>query len=49
MSPMLQQFLVLLIVAAAVAYTGRRVWRSMAAARRRKTAAGCGSDCGCGD
>jgi hypothetical protein len=49
MSPMLQQLLVLLIVAFAVAYTGRRVWRSVAAARRRKSAAGCGPGCGCGD
>ena len=49
MSAMLQQLVVLLIVAAAVAYTGWRVWRSMAAARRRKTAAGCGPDCGCGE
>ena len=49
MSPMLQQLVVLLIVAVAVAYTGRRVWRSVAAARKRKTAAGCGPDCGCGE
>ena len=49
MSPMLQQLVVLLIVAAAVAYTGWRVWRSMVAARRKKTAAGCGPDCGCGE
>jgi hypothetical protein len=49
MSPMLQQLVVLLVVAVAVAYTGRRVWRSVAAARRKKSAAGCGPDCGCGE
>ncbi|WP_396223513.1 FeoB-associated Cys-rich membrane protein [Gemmatimonas sp.] len=35
-----------LIVASALIYVGRMVWRATAAARRPKT--GCGSDCGCG-
>ena len=48
MSPLLQQLLVLAIVAVALAYTGRRVWRSVTAGRKKK-AGGCGPDCGCGD
>jgi hypothetical protein len=48
MSPMLQQWLVLLIVAVAVAYTGRRLWRSVAAGRKKMGGGGCGPDCGCG-
>ncbi|MCE2899619.1 MAG: FeoB-associated Cys-rich membrane protein [Gemmatimonas sp.] len=38
--------IVVLIVAGAAAFIGRRAWRSLAAARRAK--AGCGGDCGCG-
>lgn len=37
--------LVLLIVAGAIAYVGRRAWQSVASAR--KAQAGCGGDCGC--
>ncbi|MDF1503871.1 FeoB-associated Cys-rich membrane protein [Roseisolibacter sp. H3M3-2] len=40
-----QTLVVLLIVAAALAFVGRRAW---AALRPRKDAA-CASDCGCGD
>jgi hypothetical protein len=43
-----QQLVVLAIVAVALAYTGRRLWRSVSAGKRRK-AGGCGPDCGCGD
>jgi hypothetical protein len=44
----LQTIVVLLIVAAAAFYVGRRLWRTIAAARASK-AAGCGVGCGCGD
>jgi len=44
----LQTLLVFAIVAAAALYVGRRVWRTVAAARRSK-ADGCGTGCGCGD
>jgi hypothetical protein len=43
-----QQLVVLAIVAVALAYTGRRLWRSVSAGRRRKSG-GCGPDCGCGE
>jgi hypothetical protein len=49
MNPMLQQWLVLLIVTVAVAYTGRRLWRSVEASRKKKSGGGCGPDCGCGE
>jgi hypothetical protein len=39
------QVLVLLIVLAALGFTGRRIWRSVAASRAKP---GCGDDCGCG-
>ena len=45
---MLQQLLVLAIVTAAVAYTGRRILSAMSAARHRKAGGACGPDCGCG-
>lgn len=37
---------VMLVVGGALAFVGRRVWQSLAAARKPKK--GCGSDCGCG-
>ena len=41
-----QTLLALLLVVAALAYLGRRTWRTVRAAR--KTAgAGCGTGCGC--
>jgi len=40
-----QTLIVVLIVAAAAAFVGRRAWATM---RPRKDA-GCASDCGCGD
>ena len=45
MSATVQTVIVLLIVLAAGAYAGRKLWRTL---RPAKTA-GCGSDCGCGD
>ena len=44
---MLQTLVVGLIVLAALAYVGRRAWRTLAAARTPK-GGGCGGDCGCG-
>ena len=41
-----QTIIALGLVAAALAYVGRRAWNTMAAARAKK-AAGCGPDCGC--
>jgi hypothetical protein len=46
MSEMMQTLVVALIVVAALAYVGRRAWRTL---RPRKAAAGCDSGCGCGD
>lgn len=43
-----QALLVLLIVGGAVIYVGRRVWRTVAAARSSR-GGGCDSSCGCGD
>lgn len=37
-----------LIVLAAAAYAGRRVWRTVASSRAPKQDGGCGGDCGCG-
>ncbi|HYH79961.1 MAG TPA: hypothetical protein VEX86_09185 [Longimicrobium sp.] len=47
---MMQTLLAGLIVLAALAYVGRRAWRTLAAARTPKggDGPGCGSDCGCG-
>ncbi len=46
---MLQTLIVGVIVLAALAYVGRRAWRTLAAARTPKGGAGgCGGDCGCG-
>lgn len=42
---MLETVIVALIVAAAAGYAARRVWRTLRPAK----AAGCTSDCGCGD
>jgi len=39
----MQQLIILLIFALAMAYLGRRAYRSLA----RKQAAGCGKNCGC--
>lgn len=48
-SQMMQTLIVGLIVLAALAYVGRRAWRTVSAARGPKDGAGgCGSDCGCG-
>jgi len=41
-----QLIVVVLIVASALFFVGRRAWRALAAARKPKS--GCGSDCGCG-
>jgi len=41
-----QSIIALALVATALAYVGRRAWKTMAAARAKK-AAGCGPDCGC--
>ncbi len=43
---MLQTLIVGLIVLAALAYVGRRAWRTVLAGRAAKD--GCGDDCGCG-
>ena len=43
-----QLVIVVLIVASALFFVGRRAWRSMAAARKPKSGSGCGSGCGCG-
>ena len=43
-----QTLIVLLVVAGAAFYVGRRMWRTVAAARAtRRDAAGCGAGCGC--
>jgi hypothetical protein len=44
MSDMIQTLIVALIVLAAAAYVGRKLWRAL----HPKAAAGCASDCGCG-
>ena len=43
MSATVQTIVVVLVVLAAAAYAGRRLWRTL----RPKKAAGCGTDCGC--
>ena len=45
---MLQTLLVGLIVLAALAYVGRRAWRTVLAGRASRDGGGCGDDCGCG-
>ena len=45
---MAEQFVIALIVLAAAAYTGRRLWKAVAAARAPK-GGGCDSGCGCED
>ena len=45
----IQTVIVLLIVGAAAFYVGRRLWRTVAAARASRRGDGCGSGCGCGD
>ena len=47
-SSVVQTLIVLLIVAGAAFYVGRRLWRTIAAARASKSA-GCDVGCGCGD
>jgi len=42
----MQLLIVGTIVAMALAFIGRRAWRTVVAARKPK--AGCDSDCGCG-
>jgi type II secretory pathway pseudopilin PulG len=43
----MESIVVALIVAAAAVYAGRRLWRTVATARR-KSKGGCGGDC-CGE
>jgi hypothetical protein len=43
MSPMIQTLVIALIVLAAAAYAGRKVWNTL----RPKKSAGCATDCGC--
>jgi len=45
---MLQTLIAGLVVLAALAYVGRRVWRTVLAGRTPKDGPGCGDDCGCG-
>jgi hypothetical protein len=47
---LVQTLIVGLIVLAALAYVGRRAWRTVLAGRATKDGDGCGSggDCGCG-
>jgi hypothetical protein len=40
-----QTLIVVFVVAAAVAFVGRRAWATL----RPRRGAGCASDCGCGD
>ena len=44
MSATVQTIVVVLVVLAAAAYAGRRLWHTL----RPKKAAGCAADCGCG-
>ena len=49
MSATLQTLIAGMIVLAALAYVGRRAWRTVAASRGAKGGdGGCGGDCGCG-
>ena len=45
MNELVQTLVALVVVLAAAAYVGRRVWRTL----RPQKAAGCASGCGCGD
>ena len=49
MSFSVQTLIVLLIVGGAAFYVGRRLWRTVAAARASRRGDGCGTGCGCGD
>ena len=44
-----QTLIVLLIVGGAAFYVGRRLWRTVAAARASRRGDGCAAGCGCGD
>ena len=45
---MVETLVVIAIVGAAAAYVGRKIWRTLAAARAPKgSGPGCGGDCGC--
>jgi len=44
---LLQTLIALALVLGAAAYLGVRVWRTVAAARRGRGAAGCATGCGC--
>ena len=46
---MIQTVVVIVVVASAAAYVGWRLFLRGLFARRRKAAANCGPDCGCGD
>ena len=45
MDALVQTLVVVLIIAAALGYVGRRAWRAV----RPRKAAGCDAACGCGD
>ena len=45
----MQTLIVLLIVGGAALYVGRRLWRTVAAARASRRGDGCAAGCGCGD
>ena len=45
----IQTLIVVLIVGAAAFYVGRRLWRTVAAARASRRGDGCGAGGGCGD
>ena len=47
----MQTLIVLLVLAAAALYLGRRIWRAMRGTIRAAKApqAGCGTACGCGE
>ena len=47
MTPGMQRLIVALVILGAGAYLALRAWRQAQAAKR-KTAGGCGPDCGCG-
>jgi hypothetical protein len=44
---MTQTLIVIAIVLGASVYVGRRAWRTLASARKAKSAPGCGPGCGC--
>ena len=45
---MTQTLIVLVLLAAAGIYLGRKVWMSLVAVKRAKNDPGCGPGCGCG-